>query len=530
MTDYQALDQYATHHDAQAFRLLVENYQRLVYAAARRRLAHAQDIEDVVQLTFLKLAKAAGTIRRDLSSWLYTTAINTANDLIRDDATRRRHEALWGTRESANLLSTAAHSAATHALETEEWHKLSSIIDEALLELPPDQQFLLIEHFFRNRSQRDLAAELQISRPTILRRVQSAVDALRARLAQHGFTTAPALLPAALPQFAQAQVPTTLTTELTKIGLGGPASSSAATAVAASLNTNAADLFLSISTAAKIILAVAALVLLVTTGILVAPRPKTSRTPAIAVATSSVAAKTLDEKLWDIGLLQDGKNTPFQKVEAITRPLFQEYRAPEEQAKIYYFLALIYAQSGPVYDGTIRNAKAALDLPLDPAKRLQLFVYWGDAIQVEHAGARGNDLIVARRDAAHIYFRGLKECIDNEIPRDKPAVPTWLIVNSDGPETDESRRLRSEIDVKLAAKAVALIQIAMIEQRDTLMNQIIYMYSRFPFATDELEASAKEALGNSWMVGELVDMTKAEIKKRVDKSGKTTAPPHQPGL
>ena len=92
MTDQQALRQYAASQDSQAFHILVEQYQRLVYSVARRRLARVQDIEDVVQMTFLKLARAAGTIRHDLGSWLYTTTVNTANELIRRDATRRRHE------------------------------------------------------------------------------------------------------------------------------------------------------------------------------------------------------------------------------------------------------------------------------------------------------------------------------------------------------------------------------------------------------------------------------------------------------
>jgi RNA polymerase sigma factor (sigma-70 family) len=91
MNDQQALREYAVRKDAQAFRVLVEQYQRLVYSAASRRLGDTHDIEDVVQLTFLKLAKAAGAIHRDLASWLYCTAVNAANDLIRRNQTRRRH-------------------------------------------------------------------------------------------------------------------------------------------------------------------------------------------------------------------------------------------------------------------------------------------------------------------------------------------------------------------------------------------------------------------------------------------------------
>src|SRR4051794_64853 len=92
MTDVQALQKYATRHDAEAFRTLVEQYQQLVYTTARRRLKHVHDIDDVVQLTFLKLAKSAATVRRDLGAWLHQTTINTANDFMRSHQRRRRHE------------------------------------------------------------------------------------------------------------------------------------------------------------------------------------------------------------------------------------------------------------------------------------------------------------------------------------------------------------------------------------------------------------------------------------------------------
>jgi RNA polymerase sigma factor (sigma-70 family) len=210
MTDQQALREYALSQNAEAFRVLVEQYQRLVYSAASRRLAHAHDIDDVVQLTFLKLAKAAGTIHRDLAAWLYTTTLNTANDVIRRDQTRRRHEALAAPAESA--MGNRA---------SEELHTLSLLIDEILLELPQPQQSLIVEHFFHGRSQRDLAEELHVSQPTILRRINVAIDDLRQRLAAHGYTAAAPALASALGNLPQPPVPTTLTTQLAKIGLSG---------------------------------------------------------------------------------------------------------------------------------------------------------------------------------------------------------------------------------------------------------------------------------------------------------------------
>lgn len=209
MTDHEALRLYAQNNDARAFHQLVEMYQRLVYAAARRRLGRQEDIEDVVQTTFLKLSAAAGAITRDLPAWLYTTAINAANDLIRRDATRHRHEA-----------AAAADRPLEEDDQKAEWHRLSLLVDQVLLELPNDQQNLIVEHFFAGRSQRDLAAELNVSQPTILRRIDSAIADLRTRLAQRGYPASP-LLATGLQSLSNAHVPQTLTTELAKIGISG---------------------------------------------------------------------------------------------------------------------------------------------------------------------------------------------------------------------------------------------------------------------------------------------------------------------
>src|SRR4051794_3870948 len=225
MTDQQALHAYADRRDAEAFRFLVEQYQRLVYAAASRRLAHAHDVEDVVQLTFLKLARSAGAIRRNLAAWLHTTAINTANDLVRQDQTRRRHE--------QSAAARGAEAPLVHDAERDEWQQLSLIIDEVLLELPEPAQLLIVEHFLRGRSQRDLAEQLDVSQPTVLRRINAAVDSLRKRLAARGYTGAAPLLLTTLGEIPTPTVPAVVTRELMKVGLSG--ASAGATPIAASL-------------------------------------------------------------------------------------------------------------------------------------------------------------------------------------------------------------------------------------------------------------------------------------------------------
>src|SRR5687767_14806199 len=175
----EALQRYAETRDAGAFRVLVEQYQQLVYSAARRRLARDQDVEDVVQATFFRLARAAGSVRRDVASWLYTTAVNGANELIRRDATRRRHES-----------AAAADAPVASDPSYEEWQRLSALVDEAIVQLPEEERSLVVAHFFEGRSQRELAGELNTSQSTVARRIAGAVDGLRTRLAKLGYAAA----------------------------------------------------------------------------------------------------------------------------------------------------------------------------------------------------------------------------------------------------------------------------------------------------------------------------------------------------
>ncbi len=66
--------------DQQAFRTLVERYQRLVFHIVGRLLSDRQDQEDVCQEVFLRVYKHLGGFKREakLSTWIGTIAYNSA--------------------------------------------------------------------------------------------------------------------------------------------------------------------------------------------------------------------------------------------------------------------------------------------------------------------------------------------------------------------------------------------------------------------------------------------------------------------
>src|SRR5438874_1543419 len=92
--DSALLSAYAERRDEAAFAALVRRHVNLVYSAATRRLGDRHLAEDVTQAVFMILAKKARSVRRDvpLSAWLLTTVRYAANNALKMEARRRKHE------------------------------------------------------------------------------------------------------------------------------------------------------------------------------------------------------------------------------------------------------------------------------------------------------------------------------------------------------------------------------------------------------------------------------------------------------
>jgi len=95
MTDEAVLSVYADASRGRgereaAFRTLVERYQRRLFAVCVRVLGSADDAEEAVQETFVRLARSADTFRGEskLSTWMYRVARNVCTDRVRHDARR----------------------------------------------------------------------------------------------------------------------------------------------------------------------------------------------------------------------------------------------------------------------------------------------------------------------------------------------------------------------------------------------------------------------------------------------------------
>jgi RNA polymerase sigma-70 factor, ECF subfamily len=83
-------DEVARSRREEAFRQLAYRYRRRLFAVCFRVLGDAEDAEDAVQETLVRLARSATSFRGDakLSTWLYRVARNVCTDRVRYEARR----------------------------------------------------------------------------------------------------------------------------------------------------------------------------------------------------------------------------------------------------------------------------------------------------------------------------------------------------------------------------------------------------------------------------------------------------------
>ncbi|MBN1257583.1 MAG: sigma-70 family RNA polymerase sigma factor [Planctomycetes bacterium] len=228
--DLLYLQQYGKNRDVEAFARIIDRHAGMVYQTCLRVTGNAHDAEDLVQECFLELARKTDAIKSSLPAWLHLTAVNRSKNVIRNNSTRRRHEKQAGMEK---------------IMETEEttWAELGPHVDEALMQLPEDLRAPIILHFFEKKPQAEIAAELNLGRATVSRRIDKGIKDLRKKLKKAGIITSAAILTSLLVEnTATAAVPKVLETAILKIAIAGVGkAANAAAGTAATVTTSAVE-------------------------------------------------------------------------------------------------------------------------------------------------------------------------------------------------------------------------------------------------------------------------------------------------
>ncbi|MES2695679.1 MAG: sigma-70 family RNA polymerase sigma factor [Verrucomicrobiota bacterium] len=185
LTDSQLLRAFADSSDEAAFAELVRRRLDFVYASALRQVGgDAHRAADVAQEVFVTLARKASALTRHpaLLGWLCTATRFAAVDAIRSEQRRKLRE------QEASLMQQTENEGDA------DWSRLQPVLDAALTELPDRDREAVLARYFDRQSFAEIGRELGLSEDAAQKRVERALDKLRAVLARRDVTSTTAAL------------------------------------------------------------------------------------------------------------------------------------------------------------------------------------------------------------------------------------------------------------------------------------------------------------------------------------------------
>lgn len=178
MTDERELIRRAKKGDADAFRLLVEEYQTAVYRLALRMCGES-GAEDAAQEAFVAAWRGLPRFRGEcrFSTWLYRLTTNAAIDYLRREQKQR-------TDGDLDDLPLADDSPSPQ--EQAERSETQQRVRKALAALSEEHRQILLLRYMQELDYGEIAQALHISVGTVKSRINRAKARLRELLAQEG--------------------------------------------------------------------------------------------------------------------------------------------------------------------------------------------------------------------------------------------------------------------------------------------------------------------------------------------------------
>lgn len=172
--DQELLDR-ARDGDPGAFDLIVDRFERRVFAVALRITRHHEDARDVTQEVFVTALRALKGFRGEaqLSTWFHRVAVNASLDLVRKRQ-RREHSSVEDLTEQASG-DPGPESEAIASVRAREVHR-------ALGVLGVEHRALITLHDLQGLDYAECAAALEIPLGTVKSRLHRARLALAKEL------------------------------------------------------------------------------------------------------------------------------------------------------------------------------------------------------------------------------------------------------------------------------------------------------------------------------------------------------------
>jgi RNA polymerase sigma-70 factor, ECF subfamily len=163
--------------DQRAFKLLVERYQRKVFAVALGMLKDKEEARDVSQEAFVKVYKYLEHFKGDSSfyTWLYRITVNICIDVIRRRGSGRGEHVEFDETEAFDSpdaqIGALGSRLGTNPQKSALRRELAQKIQEALEQVPEKHRAILLLREVEGLSYEDLARTLEIPKGTVMSRL-----------------------------------------------------------------------------------------------------------------------------------------------------------------------------------------------------------------------------------------------------------------------------------------------------------------------------------------------------------------------
>jgi RNA polymerase sigma-70 factor (ECF subfamily) len=163
--------------DQRAFKLLVERYQRKIYAVALGMVKDKEEAMDIAQEAFVKVYKYLDHFKGDSSfyTWLYRITVNICIDALRKKQALRGEqveldEAVKMDTAEANIGALGSRLG-TNPQKSALRKELAEKIQQALEAVPEKHRAILLLREVEGMSYEDLSRTLEIPKGTVMSRL-----------------------------------------------------------------------------------------------------------------------------------------------------------------------------------------------------------------------------------------------------------------------------------------------------------------------------------------------------------------------
>lgn len=181
MTDQELLRAYVVGHDVQSLGIFLGRYQDSILRFVARLLRDDDVAQDVVQETFLRVARHPKPLLKVESchNWLLRVARNIGMDHLRRVSRHRKHAESVARHAESSLAAAAAVAEPVAVVERQELQKM---VRAEIDRLPPRQRELLLLRVQEKKSYKEIAEIAGLTATNVGFILHQAMKALSTRL------------------------------------------------------------------------------------------------------------------------------------------------------------------------------------------------------------------------------------------------------------------------------------------------------------------------------------------------------------